>query len=42
VPDAAGFDTAVTHVRIAPAGPMNPPTILGNPSFVLRYVVRID
>ncbi len=42
VPDAAGFDTAITHLRIAPAGPMNPPTVAGDPSFVLRYVVRVD
>ncbi len=42
VPDAAGFDTAITHVRIAPAGPMSPPTVAGDPSFVLRYVIRLD
>ncbi|NJN50451.1 MAG: hypothetical protein HC809_00295 [Gammaproteobacteria bacterium] len=41
-PDAAGFDAAITHVRIAPAGPMLPPTVAGDPSFVLRYVVRVD
>jgi uncharacterized repeat protein (TIGR01451 family) len=41
-PDAAGFDNAITHVRIAPAGPMNAPTMAGDPTFVLRYFVRVD
>jgi uncharacterized repeat protein (TIGR01451 family) len=41
VPDANGFDAAVTHVRIAPTGPMSAPGPGGNPQFLLRYVVRI-
>jgi uncharacterized repeat protein (TIGR01451 family) len=40
-PDPDGFDAAITHVRIAPAGPMNAPGPGGNPLFELRYVVRL-
>ena len=41
VPDANGFDSAVTRVRIAPSGAMNAPGVGGQPRFVLRYVVRV-
>jgi len=41
VPDANGFDAAITHVRIAPTGAMNAPGVGGNPQFQLRFVVRL-
>ena len=41
VPDASGFDAAITHVRIAPGGAMNAPGVPGNPEFKLLYVVRL-
>ena len=41
VPDANGFDAAITHVRIAPTGPMNAPGGGGSPQFQLRFVVRL-
>ena len=42
IPDAAGFDAAITRVRIAPTGAMNAPGAGGQPRFVLRYVVRVN
>jgi len=41
-PDADGFDTAVTGVRIAPTGSMNPFTGGGTPSFVVTLRIRIE
>jgi uncharacterized repeat protein (TIGR01451 family) len=41
VPDANGFDAAITHVRVAPGGTMNAPGAGGNPQFKLFYVVRL-
>jgi len=40
VPDANGFDVAVTGIRIAPTGTMNG-TGGGNPSFTVRFRVRV-
>lgn len=42
VPDAAGFDPLVTAMRINPAGIMNGASGGNNPSFVIRFRVRID
>ncbi len=42
VPDAAGFDAAVTGVRIAPTGTMAGATGAGNPGFTVRFRVRIN
>jgi uncharacterized repeat protein (TIGR01451 family) len=41
VPDANGFDAAITAVRMAPAGAMAAPTAAGNPTFRLRYDVLL-
>ncbi|HSD73634.1 MAG TPA: hypothetical protein VLB75_02625 [Steroidobacteraceae bacterium] len=41
VPDASGFDPNVTGFRIAPTGMMNPATVAGNPSFIVRFRVRV-
>jgi hypothetical protein len=41
VPDANGFDAAITAVRIAPGGTMAAPTAAGNPQFTLRYRVLL-
>jgi uncharacterized repeat protein (TIGR01451 family) len=41
VPDANGFDAAITHVRIAPGGTMSAPGAAGNPQFKLFYVMRV-
>jgi hypothetical protein len=42
VPDGAGFDDAVTHLQVRPAGSFNAATLAGNPSFQLRFRMRID
>lgn len=42
VPDAAGFDAAVTGVRIAPTGTMAGATAGGNPSFSVRFRVKVN
>jgi uncharacterized repeat protein (TIGR01451 family) len=41
VPDAAGFDSAVTGVRIAPTGVMNAAAGASTPSFTVRFRTRI-
>ena len=41
VPDAAGFDAAVTGVRIAPTGVMNGAAGASSPSFTVRFRTRI-
>jgi uncharacterized repeat protein (TIGR01451 family) len=41
VPDAAGFDPAISHVRVTPRGAMSAPGVGGNPQFKLIYVVRL-
>jgi uncharacterized repeat protein (TIGR01451 family) len=42
VPDSAGFDAAVRGIRIAPTGSMNAAGASGNPSFTIRFRVRIN
>jgi len=41
VPDAAGFDAAVRGLRVAPTGAMGAAGAAGNPSFTIRFRVRI-
>ncbi|HEU4532283.1 MAG TPA: hypothetical protein VFR59_13905, partial [Steroidobacteraceae bacterium] len=41
-PDANGFDPNVTGLRIAPAGTMNAASGAGNPSFTVRFRVRLE
>ena len=41
VPDAAGFDAAVTGLRIGPTGVMSAASAAGSPSFTVRFRVRI-
>lgn len=41
LPDAAGFDAAVTGVRIAPTGVMNAAAGASTPSFTVRFRTRI-
>lgn len=41
VPDAAGFDSAVTGIRIAPTGVMNAASGAGSPGFTVRFRVRV-
>lgn len=41
VPDAAGFDAAARGLRIAPTGAMSAAGAAGNPSFTIRFRVRI-
>jgi uncharacterized repeat protein (TIGR01451 family) len=42
IPDAAGFDPAVTGIRITPQGALAGSTGSGTPEFTLRYRTRID
>ena len=42
VPDAAGYDSAVTNLRIAPTGTMPAATAAGQPSFTVRFRTRIQ
>ena len=42
VPDANGFDPNVTGFRVAPAGVMNAASVAGNPSFTIRFRVRLQ
>jgi uncharacterized repeat protein (TIGR01451 family) len=42
VPDATGFDPAVTGFRIAPAGTMNAASGGNNPSFDLQFQLRVQ
>ncbi len=41
-PDAAGFDPAVTGLRIAPSGVLAPAAGASQPSFSLRFSVRVQ
>lgn len=41
VPDAAGYDGAVTNMRVAPTGTMPAATPAGQPSFTVRFRTRI-
>jgi hypothetical protein len=41
MPDGAGFDSNIRYIRINPTGTMVAPDASGDPSFVLRYVVRL-
>ena len=41
VPDAAGYDSAVTNMRVAPTGTMPAATAAGQPSFTIRFRTRI-
>jgi hypothetical protein len=42
IPDADGFDPAITGYRIAPTGTMNGASGGNNPSFNITLRVRID
>lgn len=42
VPDADGFDAAVTHVRVRPGGTMAANTGSGDPRFEIRLRVRVN
>ncbi len=42
VPDAAGYDSAVTNMRVAPTGTMPAATAAGQPSFTIRFRTRIQ
>jgi Surface adhesin CshA non-repetitive domain 2 len=42
VPDVAGYDGAVTNVRIAPTGVMAAATAAGQPTFTVRFRARIN
>jgi uncharacterized repeat protein (TIGR01451 family) len=42
VPDPQGFDSLVTGLQITPSGPLAGSTGAGDPSFQLRFRVRID
>jgi uncharacterized repeat protein (TIGR01451 family) len=41
VPDANGCDVNVTGLRVAPTGMMNAAGVAGNPSFTVRFHVRV-
>ena len=41
-PDAAGYDGAITNIRIAPTGTMAPATVAGQPNFLVKFRVRIN
>ncbi len=41
-PDAEGFDSQITHLRVTPLGAMNPPGAGGDPVFIIRYVIRLN
>jgi hypothetical protein len=42
VPDPQGFDSLVTELQITPSGPLAGSTGVGDPSFQLRFRVRVD
>ncbi|MEE8306006.1 MAG: hypothetical protein V3R81_02010, partial [Gammaproteobacteria bacterium] len=42
VPDPQGFDSVVTGLQITPSGPLAGSTGAGDPSFELRFRVRVD
>ena len=41
-PDLDGYDNQITHLRVKPSGAFSAPGPGGNPSFLIRYVVRLD
>ncbi|MBV1905516.1 MAG: hypothetical protein KUG75_05510 [Pseudomonadales bacterium] len=41
-PDIDGFDSNITHIRVAPGGALAAPGAGGNPSFIIRYSTRLD
>ena len=41
VPNAQGYDPAVTHIRLKPKGTMAGNTLAGSPNFDLRFRVRV-
>jgi uncharacterized repeat protein (TIGR01451 family) len=42
VPDGAGYDSAVTNVRIAPTGTMSAAIPAGQPSFTVKFRARVN
>jgi Surface adhesin CshA non-repetitive domain 2 len=42
VPDGAGYDSAVTNIRIAPTGTMPAASPSGQPNFTMRFRTRIQ
>jgi uncharacterized repeat protein (TIGR01451 family) len=42
VPDGAGYDSAVTNLRVAPTGTMPGATVAGQPSFAIKFRARIN
>ena len=41
-PDAAGFDSAITNLRVAPTGTMPAATVAGQPNFSIKFRARIN
>lgn len=41
-PDAAGFDGAITNLRVAPTGTMPAATVAGQPNFTVRFRARVN
>ncbi len=42
VPDAAGYDGAVTNLRIAPTGTIPAATVAGQPNFTMKFRTRVN
>jgi uncharacterized repeat protein (TIGR01451 family) len=42
VPDAAGFDASVTHLRLSPKGVFSGATAAGNPAFEMRFRMQVN
>jgi uncharacterized repeat protein (TIGR01451 family) len=42
IPDAAGFDASVTHLRLTPRGTFSGATAAGNPSFEVRFRMLVN
>lgn len=40
-PDADGYDSSITHLRVIPSGTLAAPDVGGNPEFRINYVVRL-
>jgi hypothetical protein len=41
VPDATGYDAAVTHIRVIPKGTFAVSSAAGNPSFTLSFRIKV-
>ena len=41
-PDAAGFDSAITNLRVAPTGTMPGATVAGQPNFTVKFRARVN